>query len=292
MTTARERPSPAVAALGVILVVTAAWWALALYPAGAAAPEWLVRTRLACFGAAPGSLPGAGGWVLLVGEPLGMLGILVAGWRRALVRDLRLLASRAWGVALLTAVAASVVWGGVAAADVIRRVGTATADLGAFDAGEPVPLDVVAPPLRLVDQHGERFDIARYRGTPVIVTFAYAHCEIVCPTVVQQVRRARIGAGRTDIPMVVMTLDPWRDVPARLPSIAARWELSPGDRVVSGSVEEVNRTLSAWGAGRSRDTHTGEIDHAIAALVVDREGRILYRLDGGVSWLRALLPSL
>ena len=88
---ARARPGLAVVALGVILAVTATWWALALYPAGAAAPQWLLRTRLACFGAGPDALPNAGGWVLLVGEPLGMLGILVVGWRAALVRDLRLL---------------------------------------------------------------------------------------------------------------------------------------------------------------------------------------------------------
>ena len=53
-------------------------------------------------------------------------------------------------------------------------------------------------------------------------------------------------------------------VPARLPAIATRWELAAGDRVLSGSVEDVNRALSAWGAGRSRNASTGEIDHVTA----------------------------
>jgi cytochrome oxidase Cu insertion factor (SCO1/SenC/PrrC family) len=292
MAPARERPGPAVAALAVILAVTAAWWALALYPAGASAPEWLVRTRLACFGAAPGALPNGGGWVLLVGEPLGMAAILMAGWRQALVRDLRLLASRGWGVALLAGVGVSLAWGGMAAAGVVRRAGAASGDLAAFDTGTPVRLDVEAPPLRLVDQHGDTFDLAGHRGRPLIVTFAFAHCEIVCPTVVQQVVRARLDAGRTDIALAVITLDPWRDVPARLPSIATRWELPPGDHVLSGPVAEVNRTLSAWGAGRSRDATTGEIDHAVAVLLVGRDGRLRYRLNGSAGWLRALLRDM
>ena len=68
---ARAYRGVALAALGVIVLVTVAWWALALYPAGAATPEWVARTRLVCFGAMPGGLPSAGGWVLLVGEPWG-----------------------------------------------------------------------------------------------------------------------------------------------------------------------------------------------------------------------------
>jgi hypothetical protein len=54
----------------------------------------------------------------------------------------------------------------------------------------------------------------------------------------------------------------------------------------------VNRTLSAWGAGRSRDATTGEIDHAVAVLLVGRDGRLRYRLNGSAGWLRALLRDM
>ena len=53
---ARAHSGIALATLGVIVAVTVSWWALALYPAGSQAPEWLLRTRLVCFGAAPGGL--------------------------------------------------------------------------------------------------------------------------------------------------------------------------------------------------------------------------------------------
>ena len=44
------RPGLALLTLVAIIAITAAWWALALWPVGASAPEWLARTRSACFG--------------------------------------------------------------------------------------------------------------------------------------------------------------------------------------------------------------------------------------------------
>jgi hypothetical protein len=67
------RGRAAVSALVAIVAVTAAWWALALWPVGGSAPDWLLRTREVCFGATADTLPDAGGWILLVGQPAGML---------------------------------------------------------------------------------------------------------------------------------------------------------------------------------------------------------------------------
>src|SRR6185503_234591 len=89
----REHRGLALSALGAVALVTAAWWVLALYPA-ATAPEWMVRTRYVCFGAPPGGLPNAGGWILLAGQPIGMLVMLFAGWGNAVVRDVRWFGSR------------------------------------------------------------------------------------------------------------------------------------------------------------------------------------------------------
>lgn len=289
--TARARPGLAVVALGVIIAVTVAWWVLALYPAGVAAPEWLLRTRLACFGAGPEALPDAGGWVLLIGEPIGMLGILVVGWRHALARDLRSLLSRRWGLVLTGGVAGMLLWGIGATAGVVRAATAAPSET--FSTNElPMRLDAEAPPLRLTDQEGRPFALTALRDRPVIVTFAYAHCEVVCPTVVKQIQQARVDAARTDIPIVVVTLDPWRDVAARLRAIFTAWQLAPEDRLLTGEVEEVNRVLDAWGIGRRRDTSTGEIDHSVAVMLVDREGRLVYRLSGNPVQLRELLGEL
>lgn len=286
----RARPGLAVGALGAIVVVTVALWGLALYPV-AGAPAWLERTRLACFGAPPGALPNAGGWVVLIGEPLGMLGILLSVWRGELARDLRLLAARRWGRTLLVAASAGVMWGGVAAARVVVQALAVREAMAAGPGAEApiVRMDRPAPDLVLVDQHGLVFDLDARRGQPVLVTFAYAHCQTICPTLVQQVLAARAEAGREEVPLVIVTLDPWRDVVSRLPSIAAGWGLGEHDRVLSGEVAAVNAVLDAWAIGRSRDATTGELDHAGAVLLVDEHGRLRYRLDGGWWRLRELL---
>ena len=93
------RTSPAVAALGAILVVTAAWWALALWPMHASTPRWMLEAREMCFGVRRNELPDAGGWVLLAGQPLGMLIVLVAVWPAELAAGLRRMVSTLAGCA-------------------------------------------------------------------------------------------------------------------------------------------------------------------------------------------------
>jgi cytochrome oxidase Cu insertion factor (SCO1/SenC/PrrC family) len=284
----RSRPGAAAAALGVILVVTVAWWALALWPA-AAAPDWLSRTRLACFGAEPGGLPDAGGWVLLVGEPLGMLGVLVAVWGGALRRDLRALSASFGGKAILGITLAGLAWGALAAAMAVKRIHAASSVFAVNDTGVSSPVLVDVPPLVLIDQHGQRFDLATLKGKPVLVTFAFAHCETMCPTLVRDVQRVRRDAGRNDVPIVIVTVDPWRDVPSRLANIAAAWELRPGDRVLSGLVGEVNAALDAWGVARNRNTGTGDVVHTMVVVLVDEAGRRGLRVDGGPDGLSGVL---
>lgn len=288
---ARTRPGAALAALGVILAVTVSWWTLALYPASAAAPEWVARTRLACFGAMPGGLPNAGGWVLLIGEPIGMVGVLLVVWRDALLRDLRALVSRWWGIVVAFSVGAALMAGLHVAGRHVRRTLAARAvpAESALEAAPLVPIGTAAPALRLVDQHGERFDLEALRGSRAIITFAYGHCQTICPTIVHDVLALRRDAEREDIPLVIVTLDPWRDLPERLPGMATAWGLRPQDRLLSGGIGEVNATLDAWGIGRTRHPQTGEIDHAAVVTVVDGAGRVAYRLDGGWSRLGELL---
>lgn len=278
--------------LTLILVITVGWWALALYPAGADVPAWVVRTRAACFGTVDSGLPSAGGWVLLIGEPIGMVGVLISVWGDALRSDLAWLRRRWWGQAVMLSTVLAMSIGSVAAGKVVARAialerGEAFVSLWA--AAPMTLLDQPAPPLVLTDQRGERFDLAAWHGRPVILTFAFAHCAEVCPTLVHQLREARRGAGRESVPLVVVTLDPWRDVPSRLPHIADQWGLTADDRVLSGEVAEVNAMLDSWSVARARDPITGEISHPAVAILVNEQGRIAARLDGGMDRIRDLL---
>ena len=282
-----------IAAVVAWFAITAAWWLLALWPA-ADAPAWLERTRYVCFGVNETGLPDGGGWIGLIAGPLGMLSILSVGWWRAFANVLH----KRGGIAALTPVAMGVL---MLAAGAMWRV----AEARTFDPNEPpaaaLPpetyprLDQPAPALELTSQAGTTLSLAALRGRPVLVTFAYAHCATVCPVVVKQTLAAQqMLKGTTSYPAVlVVTLDPWRDTPSRLPALAASWELPTGEAwVLSGSVERVEAVLNAWNIPRTRDESTGEVTHPSLVYVVDTNRRIAFASTGGSENLAALLRRL
>ncbi len=297
MSKARAQGGLAVAALGIILVITAGWWALALWPAAGGVPEWVLRTRAACFGRTASGLPNAGGWILLIGEPIGMAAVLMAVWGDALRRDFRALAASFSGRATMAVVALLTMVGGAAAAQRVRNaLNASNVELltaqSVIENYDETRYHQPAPSTHLTDQRGMPFSLDSLSGQRVILTFAYAHCETVCPTIVHDLKLARRKAGAEDAALVIVTLDPWRDVPSRLSSIAEQWELAPGDRVLSGSVNEVLNVLDKWEVSHARDEQTGEIIHSSAVVLLDRNGLVSYRMSGDWQRTAGLLETL
>jgi len=256
----------------------------------------VVRARDVCFNTTDTGLPHASGWVLLVGEPLGMLAVLLTGWGRE-VREAtaRLLSSvpgrvAALGVAGLAAL-------GLGAA--VTRVAVAAApapSLAVVDAAPETYPRLDRPWVRadgLVDQRGAPFTLASLGGRPALVTFAYAHCTTVCPLLVRAAldARAEVAAG-TELAVVALTLDPWRDTPARLPDMAGRWGLGEGDFVLSGDVAAVEAALDAWGVPRDRDERTGELSHPALTFLVEGDGTVAYATAGSREQIVALARRL
>lgn len=288
----------ALAALLFLLVVTALWWALALWPQPADAPRWLQSAREVCFGAAHDGLPDAGGWILLIGEPLGMTAALFVVWGEQLRGGLRSLASGRGGRVMLG------VWCALFAAGVdaaLSQVASARAAVvHTTDAGATAParpLDVPAPPLDLVDQYGDALTLARFSGRPVLVAFAYAHCETVCPLLVrdaldaQRLAAERVGEAASPV-VVLVTLDPWRDTPSRLPHIAEAWALGADAFVAGGAVPAVEAVLAGWEIETFRDPTTGEIVHPSVVYVVDGDGVLRYAAGGGAARIADLVAGL
>jgi protein SCO1 len=278
-------------------VVTAAWWALALWPVQDA-PFWLARTRYVCFGVAESGLPDAGGWIGLIAGPLGMLGIVLVGWSGG-VRSVLLHARTSM---LIRATLSLLVTGTfLMVAGASMRVRQAQAAVTVMDQGTPLPpasyprLDRPAPKLELVAQDGRVHSLSELRGRPVLVTFAYAHCATVCPVIVRDVLRAQ--AKTRGLPLqpavIVVTLDPWRDTPSRLPAMARDWAFpAEGAWMMGGAVESVEAVHAAWEVPTSRNEQTGEVTHPALAYVVDEEGRIAFASTGGSDVLIELLKRL
>jgi protein SCO1/2 len=283
----------AVAALGAIVAITASWWALALWPVGSAAPEWFLRTREVCFGSTADRLPNAGGWILLVGQPAGMVALLAAVWGTELREGMVLAMARATGQLTVGVVSALLVAG---LGSVVVRVRTAGVE--PFPAGpgataaQLTRVNDVAPPLALTDQTGREITLESYRGRPVVVAFAFAHCQTVCPLIVADVMTARRRFGGDPPRVLIVTLDPWRDTPSRLASIAKQWGLDGDAHVLSGAPEEVERTLNGWRVPRVRNEKTGDISHPSIVYVIGADGRIAYVVSGNADAISAAVRAL
>ena len=159
------------------------------------------------------------------------------------------------------------------------------ASAGAAEAANPKPLptdSVYQLPLKLTDQHARTWDWRTRRGKPQVVAMFYSSCRYICPLIIESgkaVDRALTPAQRAGLGMVYISMDPERDTPAALATLAKerkvsdkRWALAspkPGDvRSVAGVLDIRYRQLS-----------DGEFNHTSALILLDAEGRILARTD-------------
>lgn len=130
---------------------------------------------------------------------------------------------------------------------------------------------------------------------PVLVTFAYAHCQTVCPVVVKQTlaAQATLSSQGLRTAVVILTLDPRRDPPSRLPAMAASWSLPAQDAwILSGEVPAVEAALDEWQVPRDRSEATGDVTHPALVYVVDARGRIAFAANGGADALVTLVRRL
>lgn len=266
----------------------AAIWMLAMAPLPAGAPEWIASTRAVCFGTRADGLPELHGWVGMASPVAMLLALLVV-----LGRELREEVGRLWqgsvgrtGVVLLAALPlALMLWIGWRVAQ--ARPVELAAEVTEMPADYP-RLDLPVPDFRLVDQYGHEVTREDLRGRVTLLAFVYAHCQTVCPELVQTMRSTPAAAGRWYV-----TLDPWRDTPASLPQLAMRWELERGSRLLSGDPESVGRLLDALQVPRDRSATDGQISHPALVLLIDRSARVAYAFtDPDPAWLEEAVRRL
>lgn len=279
--TLSRREIGALGALALIGSITAGWWALALWPLPGDVPDWLVRTRAVCFGSLRNGLPTTAGWMALIGQPVYMLATLWLISGRTVASGLGYLTRVPVGRLVLIAGAVLGLTGLAAAGVRVANASTPSAPAVSLSAGDVARRDEPAPPLTLLDQHGAEVTVARFRGRPIFVTFAFAHCETICPLTVHDLLDAQATVAELDPVVLVVTLDPWRDAPTRLTAIADQWHLGRDAYLLSGEVAHVERTLDAWQVGRARDPRTGDVTHAPVVYLLDRAGRVAFVVAGG-----------
>jgi protein SCO1/2 len=190
-----------------------------------------------------------------------------------------------------------------AAAAVVLLAGAGLAGAWSTPAGGELPFPAEAlrttrpaPQFALTNQRGDRVELATLRGKVVMLTATYASCGHTCPLLVAQSKRA-VGeltdTEREDLRVVAVTLDPENDSIEVLERLGRMQELpAPLYNLVTGEVAEVERVLDDMEVARERNPETGVIDHANLILLIDREGRVAYRLGLGPRQERWLVSAL
>lgn len=280
--------------LAVWVIASMLLWLLAFAEPPSGSGEWLRRTQLACFGSDESGLPSPAGWLILTLGPIMFimaLGLALPRECSETLRWVRRAALGRWFVGVLSVcVAVEGVW---VAQRIIERLPSTTGSLVSVDkelpSGYPIT-DSEAPDFRLRDQNGGTVKLSDFRGRPVLLSFVFAHCQAVCPSLVRSVQEARRATEAENPVVLLMTLDPWRDTPAALPSLAAKWGLGSNEILLSGSPQDVNAALDAYGVPRERDARSGEVVHPALVKIINSKGRVAYTFNGASSrWLRDAL---
>jgi cytochrome oxidase Cu insertion factor (SCO1/SenC/PrrC family) len=283
--------------LALWLGATLLWWGFAFMPLPSTPPDWLTAARVACFGSAESGLPALYGWMLLVLAPGSFLvGILVL-WGAELGASLRAVARSPIGMCVFALIAAAFIVEGLWVSTKVRAgVAAAAWDRGAQDAVDlPATYprqEAAAPDFLLVDQHGAEISLGRFKNKPVVLAFVFAHCQTMCPLLVQHLKEVAPGAAPSDV--LLITLDPWRDTPSALPGIARQWDVPENFHILSSArAAEVLRVVDAYHVPFERDEKTGDITHPGLVFLVDAQGRLAYTFNNPPSaWIREGLDRL
>ena len=285
----------AATSLAALVTAGAGTVALLAWPAGAGPmAAFAEEFRRWCFGReVTGVEPGA--LALAISSPV-VLSLLVLGlWGGPLRRAARATPGRVLAAAGVTA--AIVALSGLALFATQRSDAAAGSAELAFP-GERIRTAVPAPAFQLADQRGAPVSLESLRGRVVLVTAIYARCSTACPMILAETRSLVASLDdheRAEVTLRGITLDPEHDTQERLAEVAQGYRLDGDLRLLTGPAEDVERTLDRFGFERRRDPETGRIDHASLFVLVDRDGRIAYRLAAGASqpqWLRDAVRSL
>jgi len=134
-----------------------------------------------------------------------------------------------------------------------------------------------APPLRLEDSTGERFDLSRYRGRAVLVTFLYVNCPDICPLMASNFHTAlkQLGPQASRVQVVAVSTDPKGDTPKAVKKFLRDHQVQDEMRYLLGSKSTLQATWKQWGIISRRDkTDPEKVEHSSPVYGISASGKI------------------
>jgi len=140
------------------------------------------------------------------------------------------------------------------------------------------------PGFALFDQTGAVVQSARFRGKQVMLNFIFTRCPVatMCPAAtmkMMEAQRLAREAGVPNIEFVSITLDPTYDTPGVLKAYAdARGIDTTNFSFLTGPERAIKDLLAQFGVLTSFDGNI--INHTLATVLINEQGRIVHRFDG------------
>lgn len=148
---------------------------------------------------------------------------------------------------------------------------------------QPLPGDSVYQlPLSLTDQNARTFDWRSRRGKPQLVSMFYTSCRYICPLIVDSGKGIEAQLTPTQqqrLGILLISMDPARDDPAALKSVADRRELDPARWTLASPPQQSVRAVAGVLGIRYRQLADGEFNHTSELVLLDADGRVLARTD-------------
>lgn len=141
-----------------------------------------------------------------------------------------------------------------------------------------------APDFTLYDQDGRVVQGSRFRGRHIMLNFIFSRCPVptMCPAATAKmitVQRLAREAGVRDLELISITLDPANDTPGVLRDYAAVRGIDTSNfSFLTGPEGAIRDLLTQFGVITQLQ---GDIlQHTLATLLIDPQGRIAHRTDG------------
>jgi protein SCO1 len=142
------------------------------------------------------------------------------------------------------------------------------------------------PNFTLTNTAVEPFNLYDLRGKTIILYFGYTFCPDVCPATLMEITRAKqlLGSQGEDLAVVMITLDPERDTPAKLAEYLAYFD--PSFIGLTGTEEQILQATTPFGVYYEKREGTAAsgylVDHTASAMVVDKNGYLRLVIPFGV----------
>ncbi|MDT3735253.1 MAG: SCO family protein [Denitratisoma sp.] len=154
---------------------------------------------------------------------------------------------------------------------------------GCSDRGTPPPGTPTGGDFVLRSADGP-VDTRALRGKVLLIYFGYTHCPDVCPASLAagaQALNTLSAEERAKLRLIMVSVDPERDTPARLKEYAAYFH--PEMIGVTGTPEEIAAVAKSFGAGYIRQPERPDgsyaVDHTTRTYVVAPDGKLAVSLE-------------